>query len=1037
MVLGIDAADESRDGRRVAPRAIARRRPPVAADSYRAAPLRLAAAPALDVARHAPGPLAAWRSRIENLASGLPGVTPARTGLERAAPLADGRMPLWYVIDPAEIQRSQEVRIHFTRRSPRRSGGPAPLTVARIGIEEIGRAPSREEALALTQLLTIAQAEAAIGNTQYGTGSYARDPSQIRAGAVVVPTALLDPVLPRLAATGRLALAPPGAKVWGDDATAEPQPLVLDAGAPWQLRLALDPDPAGGYALHGRFVRGEAEALALEAATLVLAGGFLVEGANLARAEMGASVSAVVELRMGALRIPEAEIDEALEWLGSLPGLPPLDLDASIAWSEGVGTPLLRLRFEDLDPLDREIEAIFEFGYGDTWVEAGAGLARLADRGSRRFLLRDAEAEARAFETLHALGFQARVHGTRVETSLLTIPRATFEAAAQELLAKGWILEVDGARLRTAGRSHARVTSGIDFFDLEGGIEFGSETVPFPALLAALRKDDGFVRLADGSRGLLPRTWLDRCAALAQLGVVQPTSLRFGTAQIGALDALLEAQDEARADRRFTNLRKKLAGFAGIEAIDAPPGFGGTLRGYQREGLGWLGFLEEFGLGGCLADDMGLGKTVQVLALLLARAQRGGRRGAARRTSLVVAPKSVIDGWVSEAARFAPALRVLRYEGPERGALRAQIDAHDLVVTTYGTMLRDIEPLAARRFDYAILDEAQAIKNAGSRTARAAKLLRADHRLALSGTPVENHLGELVSLLEFLNPGLLGSGRGLAALASGRQDAASIALLSRVVRPLLLRRTKEQVLTELPAKTEQTLLCDLEGRQLHDYEELRRHYQASIASRIETQGLSRSKIHVLEALLRLRQAACHPALIDPKRAAEPCAKLDLLFERLDEVIEEGHKALVFSQFTKFLALVRERLDARGIAYDYLDGRTRDRAERIARFESDPKCPLFLISLKAGGTGLNLTAADYVFLLDPWWNPAVEAQAIDRTHRIGQTRPVFAYRLVARGTVEERILELQERKRALVDSIFPSEASFLASLDAEDLRALLG
>jgi SNF2 family DNA or RNA helicase len=251
-----------------------------------------------------------------------------------------------------------------------------------------------------------------------------------------------------------------------------------------------------------------------------------------------------------------------------------------------------------------------------------------------------------------------------------------------------------------------------------------------------------------------------------------------------------------------------------------------------------------------------------------------------------------------------------------------------------------------------------------------------------------------------------------------------------------LRRTKAQVLAELPAKTETTILCDLEGQQRRDYDELRRHYQSALSQRIERDGIARSKIHVLEALLRLRQAACHPALIDPSRAAESSAKLDVLFEQLDEVFDEGHKALIFSQFTRLLARVKERLDQRKVPYAYLDGRTRDRKERVARFQQDPDCRVFLISLKAGGTGLNLTAADYVFLLDPWWNPAVEAQAIDRVHRIGQGRPVFAYRLVARDTVEERILELQSRKRTLAGSIFASEESLVASLDAEDLRRLL-
>jgi len=333
-----------------------------------------------------------------------------------------------------------------------------------------------------------------------------------------------------------------------------------------------------------------------------------------------------------------------------------------------------------------------------------------------------------------------------------------------------------------------------------------------------------------------------------------------------------------------------------------------------------------------------------------------------------------------------------------------------------------------------VLDEAQAIKNKSTESAKAARLLGADHRLALSGTPVENHLGELQSLFEFLNPGLLDHvplGRGDRELGEAER-----AVLARGIAPFVLRRTKEHVAKDLPPKTEQTLWCDLEPEQKALCDELRDHYRSALIGRIEKDGLARSKMHVLEALLRLRQAACHPGLVDPRRADGPSAKLDTLVPRLVEIVEEGHKALVFSQFTSFLALLRPRLEEAGLVHEYLDGKTRDRAARVKRFESDASCGLFLVSLKAGGLGLNLTAAEYVFLLDPWWNPAVEAQAVDRTHRIGQARPVFAYRLVARGTVEEKVLALQATKRALADSIVRADEGVLRGLRREDLELLL-
>jgi SNF2 family DNA or RNA helicase len=338
-----------------------------------------------------------------------------------------------------------------------------------------------------------------------------------------------------------------------------------------------------------------------------------------------------------------------------------------------------------------------------------------------------------------------------------------------------------------------------------------------------------------------------------------------------------------------------------------------------------------------------------------------------------------------------------------------------------------------------ILDEAQAIKNASTASAKSARLLRGHHRLALTGTPVENHLGEIWSLFEFLNPGFLGPasvfGRAAAA-APGRAERADLELLARALRPFILRRTKEQVAPELPEKVEQTIHCDLEPPQRRFYDELREHYRHTLLASVAKKGLARSKMQVLEALLRLRQAASHPGLVDAARRAEPAAKLEVLLPRLRELADEGHKALVFSQFTTLLGLLRDRLDALGLVYEYLDGRTRDRAERVARFESDGGCPVFLISWKAGGVGLNLTAADYVFLLDPWWNPAVEAQAIDRAHRIGQERHVFAYRLIARDTVEEKIADLQNTKRELADALLGETAGLLRTLEPEDLEWLL-
>ncbi len=579
------------------------------------------------------------------------------------------------------------------------------------------------------------------------------------------------------------------------------------------------------------------------------------------------------------------------------------------------------------------------------------------------------------------------------------------------------------------------VASGVDWFELHGEVQYGDTSAHLPELLEAVRRGETLVRLGDGTYGTLPEEWLERIGTLAAMGSPENGHIRFRRSQAGLLDALLATQPETTCDATFARVRKELRTFDGVTAAEQPAGFQGKLRDYQREGLGWMEFLRRFSFGGCLADDMGVGKTAQVLAMLETRRvlrQAGEPLG----PSLVVVPKSLVFNWKQEAERFTPQLSVLDYTGTARGV--GDLTRYDLVLTTYGTLRRDAARLKDVQFDYLVLDEAQAIKNSGTESAKAVRLLRGEHRLALSGTPVENHLGELWSLFEFLNPGMLGAASVFKLVGGAARNPSEDTrrLLAHALRPFMLRRTKAQVASELPAKTEQTVYCEMEPAQRKLYNDLRQHYRSSLLTRIDTNGLGKSKMHVLEALLRLRQAACHPGLLDAKRLGEGSAKLDVLLDQLSEVLEEGHKALVFSQFTSLLAIVRDRLDKQGANYEYLDGATRDRQARVERFQNDPDCRLFLISLKAGGLGLNLTAAEYVFLLDPWWNPAVEAQAVDRAHRIGQTRHVFAYRLIARDTVEEKVLELQQTKRNLADAILGAENSIMRNLKKEDLELLL-
>jgi len=856
---------------------------------------------------------------------------------------------------------------------------------------------------------------------------------------------LAERVLPLLAESGRLYFASDEASTAragqhaGRSETRPSvdasQPLIWDGGPPWIFRLEVRETSEGNLRVDGGFTREE-DRLSLSGTDALLGSSFLVTGNTIARFDHGGALPWLLELRRhGATLLPSSaapvlseamarsEIDsaalpEALRYeVVAVPPTPRIKLGRPTRQGHGAR---------------EELEAVVEFDYAGTVLPALTAAGGY-DAERRRMVRRDRAAEGSAIQRLQGLGFHRPWYfGAR--DGVLAIPVERFPGAVRHLVEEGWHVEAEGRVFRAALNLQLQVKSGVDWFELHGQVDFGDgRSAPIADLLAALKRGEATVILDDGTRGMVPEEWLQRYARVASFGEATGDHVRFKPTQTALLDALLEVQPLVHVDETFARARAELGNFSGIQPLDPPDGFHGQLREYQREALGWFAFLRRFGFGGCLADDMGLGKTVMVLALLLARRDE---READTPTSIVVVPRSLVFNWMEESARFAPGLKVLDYTGEARAL--ARVEDYDILLTTYGTLRRDAPRLAEHQFDYVILDEAQAIKNPATASAKAARVLRGRHRLALSGTPVENHLGELWSLFEFLNPGFLGSSAsfGRAVLPQARGERGDLTLVTRALRPFILRRTKEQVAPELPAKSEQTIHCDLEPPQRRFYDELRSHYRRTLLARMARSGLNRSKMQVLEALLRLRQAASHPGLVDPARAGESSAKFDVLLARLGEIVDEGHKVLVFSQFTSLLALLRVRLDEQGVTYAYLDGRTRDRAERVARFESDPACPLFLISLKAGGLGLNLTAADYVFLLDPWWNPAVEAQAIDRAHRIGQSKAVFAYRLIARDTVEEKIAELQATKRELADAIYADDAGLIRTLRLEDVEWLL-
>jgi hypothetical protein len=811
---------------------------------------------------------------------------------------------------------------------------------------------------------------------------------------------------------------------------AELKQLEWDEATTWQFWLVVTRTD-DEYALKP-VLRNGSEEIEFSAAPLTTEAVVVGPDFRIARfSAKGARAWSAALRTSGALRVPATESQQLIAQLLDLPSIPNLEVPPELHF-ERVSfppQPHLIIRKSEFAPYRTELEAKLLFDYEGVGIDYFDTREGLYDRDRKRYIERDLESEEGALTLLNTLNIKRGSQYSGFRLTPRNLPRAVTS-----LLANGWRVEAEGKLYRNPGSSSLSVSSGIDWFELHGSLNFGEDLeVKLPQLLAALRRGQKVIALGDGSFGVLPEEWLQRYGLLASFGATEDDHLRFQRTQTGVLDALLAARPEINFDETFAHVRKEWQNFKGIKPVAPPRGFVGQLRDYQREGLGWFEFLQRFRFGGCLADDMGLGKTVQVLALLESR-----RKGDSR-PSLVVVPRSLIFNWQQEAARFTPKLRVLSHTGSERIKGNAHFENYDLILTTYGTLRRDVVHFDEVEFDFVILDEAQAIKNASTETAKAARLLKSRQRLALSGTPIENHLGELWSLLEFLNPGMLGSSSVFQFSTNGTQkpDEDSRAMLSRALSPFILRRTKQQVAKELPEKLEQTIYCEMDERQRRQYEELRDYYRQSLLEKVSRQGINKSKIQILEALLRLRQTACHPALVAGSiDDGTPNAKLDVLLPRLSEVTEEGHKAIVFSQFTSFLSIIGKRLDHQGVSYEYLDGKTRNRGVAVERFQRDSNCKLFLISLKAGGQGLNLTAAEYVFLLDPWWNPAVEAQAIDRAHRIGQTNRVFAYRLITRDTVEEKVLDLQSTKRDLADAIINADNSVIRNITGEDLRLLL-
>lgn len=585
------------------------------------------------------------------------------------------------------------------------------------------------------------------------------------------------------------------------------------------------------------------------------------------------------------------------------------------------------------------------------------------------------------------------------------------------------------------GKISTSISSGQDWFEVDVTVSFGDNQVSLSDIKKAVINKQRYIQLKDGSVGVLPSDWFHKLEKYFRNGEIKKGKLEISKLRFSVVDELFDNINDAEIIEEVAAKRKRLSRLTEIKDVKVPKQIKADLRHYQKEGLNWLNFLDEMQWGGILADDMGLGKTLQILTFLQQQANKK------KVCSLIVVPTTLLFNWENEIKKFAPKLKALYYYGTNRVKDTAQFNDYDLVFTTYGILLRDIELLCKFKFNYAILDESQAIKNPVSRRYKAANLINAKNRIALTGTPIENGTFDLFAQMNFANRGFFGGAKSFKENYSNPIDKEGNEVIAgelhRIINPFILRRTKEKVASELPAKTEDIIYCEMETEQRKIYDAYRNKFRNQLLNKIEDEGIGKSKIMVLEALTRLRQICDSPVLLNSEEINETQSiKIKEIVRHITDKTG-NHKILVFSQFVKMLALIKDELNKLNIEYEYLDGKSsiKQREQSVNNFQEDDNLRVFLISLKAGGTGLNLTAADYVYIVDPWWNPAVENQAIDRCYRIGQDKKVFAYRMICKNTVEEKIVSLQNKKKKIAGDIIQTDENIMKKLNTNDIKEL--
>ncbi len=777
-----------------------------------------------------------------------------------------------------------------------------------------------------------------------------------------------------------------------------------------------------------------------------LIGGFLLEKNNtLYLPASGEALNFLDLFKKGSLQFPLSEKKVVI----SKYVLPKMD-SYKIGFDPKLNVELLtpavqsRIRLSELNESNLMIRA--EFIYEEEVIEYDNELRIVVEQNEKiKIIQRNKEEEKKLYEYLRTLhpSFAKQLNNTYYYLPFADVMKGGwFISMMRKVQEQGYSIHGWAELKKFKYSAHIpkfiiATTSAIDWFDLKVTIQWGEQNITLKEIRNAILNGQETIMLENGSLGHIPEEWVRQYGLLLSAGKEENGTLKVSKLHYTLLENILDKLD-GETQKEIELRKRKLLDYDSVKKVALSDEIKAALRPYQTSGFHWLQTLDELGWGGCLADDMGLGKTLQAISFLqFVKEKYPGS------TQLVVCPTSLIFNWENELQKFCPALTCHTHYGMQREFTEAHFEQYDIVLTSYGLIRNDLEELSGFLWQYVILDESQAIKNPDARVTKAVQQLRSVNRIILSGTPIQNNTSDLFSQFNFLNPGLLGNrkffNREFAIPIDKFGSKEKTEHLKRLIHPFTLRRTKEQVAKDLPDKTVTVLWCTMNAEQRKLYNQYRDSYRARLLKKIDDQGIGKSGLDVLEALLRLRQICDHPVLVTKEeKPAETSVKIE---ELIREVTENAgnHKLLVFSQFTQMLQLIKVEFEKIGVSYCYLDGSTplRKRKEQVTKFQEDENVKAFLISLKAGGVGLNLTVADYVYIVDPWWNPAAEQQAIDRTHRIGQKRKVFAYKMICKDSVEEKILQLQEKKKMLADDLIQEDASFVKTLSRGDIEFLFG